>query len=444
MAKTPATLEQLTPEQLNDMKTAMKALNATMKRDGYGRAHAKAGGEVGINGEWYEGGKFLPENEVTLPSFRLSSPKYAMVAPATRGKSARGYLHIWENIRNYARCPYDVDDSTGEVKVDRSLGAMTYSEKNLLYDVKNNVACNTGYNPDILLGDDEESRERWFARAGDQCCPKHVYTAEEKENSIRFCRQEFEKTLAKQRAELDVKTHLLALWKQGADYVSDLYMTALYKAALAKNGITPKKKSIYYLLYIDVFGRAKKTEPKRVDSATFDPMRVQSEFASRHSDVTNVSVADAGEVYEVRYNDVPAPIYDALPNITLLEDSTDYEAVKAKEIEKRRAKDAGAMEKGKFSALKVVCTSSRRSDGYYGTTYKYKFKTEDGKMLHWTASRDQNIGIGDTMELSGTCKGSNLFEGTTYNFVSRCTADNFKRAEQKLVSRTDENTADLA
>ena len=221
-------------------------------------------------------------------------------------------------------------------------------------------------------------------------------------------------------------------------------MVALRKAALEKNGIPPTKNALYYFQFINRFGQAKKTETARMDADKFDPVRLQESFAASHDGYANVRIAIAGEVYPVNWQDVPAPIYNALPKITLLGDSTDYEAVKAKEIEKRKAKDAGAMEKGKFSALKVVCTGSRRSEGYYGTTYKYKFKTEDGKMLHWTASRDQNIGVGDTMELSGTCKGSNAFEGTTYNFVTRCTADNYKRAEQKLVSRTDDNTADLA
>lgn len=445
MAKPPTTLEQLTPEQLNDMKAAMKAYNATMKRDGYGRAHAKAGGEMGINGEWYEGGKFLPENEVTMPSFNLSSPKYAMVAPATRGKSARGYSPIWDMIRQFARCPYEVDEATGQVKVDRSLGAMTYSESTMLYEVNNNVACNTGVSPKILLGDDEAAREQYFVDLGERAFPKHVYTEEEKANIINHLRTEYDKELAKARADIDVRTHLLALWKQGNDYVSDLYMVALQKAALEKNGIPPTKKALYYFQFINRFGQAKKTETERMDADKFDPVRLQESFAASHDGCANVRIACAGEVYPVKWRDVPAPIYNALPQITLLGDDTDYEAIKSKEIEKRKAQDGGAMEKGKFSNLQVVCTAARRDNGYYGDVWKYKFKTADGKLLHWTSSNNQGIGIGDSMELSGTCKGSSEFQGSTYNFVSRCTASNYKKAEaQELVKRTEETTVDLA
>lgn len=347
-------------------------------------------------------------------------------------------------IRNYAHCPYDVDKKTGAIKVDRSLGAMTYTEKNLAYNAGNQVACNCGLSPSILLGDDEEAREQWFVDSGNQCFPKQVYSAEKKAQMIEFCRKEFDKEMRLHRARLDVKMHLLALWKQGIDYVSDLYMIAAQKASLEKNGISPTKKTSYCFQFINSVGRAKRTEGDTIDSDKFNPEALVASFQRCHERATNVRIGVMGEIYNCDYRAIPAPIWESLPNITLLSDDTDHKAVKEQEIAKRKAVDGGAMEKGKFSALHVICTGVCKADGYYGKVWKYKFSTDDGKLLHWTSSNNQGIDIGDTMDLSGTCKGSKLFEGTTYNFVSRCSVNNFKKTAQNRVSRTDENTADLA
>ena len=67
-----------------------------------GQTRAKAGGELGINGEWYEGGKFLPNREdrpkTAPPELHiLSAEEQARrVASLLEREAAAERIRIWE------------------------------------------------------------------------------------------------------------------------------------------------------------------------------------------------------------------------------------------------------------------------------------------------------------------------------------------------------------
>lgn len=69
---------------------------------------AKAGGQHGINGEFYKGGQFLPGSEDTVPgqrrhAKRSQKPRKVEIAPYCWQYAPAGKVSIWTGIANLVR-----------------------------------------------------------------------------------------------------------------------------------------------------------------------------------------------------------------------------------------------------------------------------------------------------------------------------------------------------
>ena len=81
---------------------------------------ARAGGERGVNGEWYEGGKFLPSTHAPkrAPASRRRGPRRAMVEPGVFAEVPDGKQAIYQQIRAFV-----MNDSVGDLHIMRHLDA---------------------------------------------------------------------------------------------------------------------------------------------------------------------------------------------------------------------------------------------------------------------------------------------------------------------------------
>lgn len=79
---------------------------------------ARAGGERGVNGEWYEGGKFLPSTKAPkrAPAPRRRGAHRAMVEPGVFAEVPFGKAAIYQQIRAFVS-----NDSVGGLHIMRHL-----------------------------------------------------------------------------------------------------------------------------------------------------------------------------------------------------------------------------------------------------------------------------------------------------------------------------------
>jgi hypothetical protein len=64
----------------------------------YTQQRAQKGGEVGTNGEFYEGGKFLPSTKRPKGEARRNRPRKVMIAPYTWVESRDGFRPIFDIV----------------------------------------------------------------------------------------------------------------------------------------------------------------------------------------------------------------------------------------------------------------------------------------------------------------------------------------------------------
>jgi hypothetical protein len=64
--------------------------------------------------------------------------------------------------------------------------------------------------------------------------------------------------------------------------------------------------------------------------------------------------------------------------------------------------------------------SVRIIDGSYGSTYLYRFVTGEGSIMVWFASNEQQIEIDQLVNVYGTVKKHDMFNGTKQTVVTRC------------------------
>lgn len=73
----------------------------------------------------------------------------------------------------------------------------------------------------------------------------------------------------------------------------------------------------------------------------------------------------------------------------------------------------------KVDGLKVVVLGEKAFDGKFGTTFLYKFLTQEGNSCTWFASKKQGLEIGQECVISGTVKAHNEFNGVKETVLTR-------------------------
>jgi len=77
--------------------------------------------------------------------------------------------------------------------------------------------------------------------------------------------------------------------------------------------------------------------------------------------------------------------------------------------------------KGEKVSTMVEVTWIKTLQGNYGTSYLYKFKDEHDNRVCWFASRDQELSVGDFVDIKGTIKALNTYKGVNETQLTRCT-----------------------
>jgi hypothetical protein len=98
---------------------------------------------------------------------------------------------------------------------------------------------------------------------------------------------------------------------------------------------------------------------------------------------------------------------------------------KAKAVKASRAADLAASSQhfgavGARGVWQVTLLDCVVTEGYYGTTFIYKFVTADGNACTWFSSRDADIEVGESYWLTGTVKKHDSYRGTAETHVTRC------------------------
>ena len=94
------------------------------------------------------------------------------------------------------------------------------------------------------------------------------------------------------------------------------------------------------------------------------------------------------------------------------------DAAKAKLEPKSNSEYIGEI-KERLRDLEVTLTSTRISEGFYGTTFIYTFNHEEN-VLVWMTSSCKDIEIGDLFLLTGTVKDHKEYKGVKQTQLSRC------------------------
>lgn len=74
-------------------------------------------------------------------------------------------------------------------------------------------------------------------------------------------------------------------------------------------------------------------------------------------------------------------------------------------------------ERGTWNVTVLGCYTT---EGYYGTTWIYKFATTDGNAVTWFSTRNAEVDVGESYWLTGTVKKHDRYRGTAETHVSRC------------------------
>jgi len=78
------------------------------------------------------------------------------------------------------------------------------------------------------------------------------------------------------------------------------------------------------------------------------------------------------------------------------------------------------LEGEKVEDLTVTFVSKREFDGYYGLTNILTFETEEGNVLTWYTSTNQNLEIGESYFISGKIKDRKKYKGVKTTILTRC------------------------
>jgi hypothetical protein len=75
---------------------------------------------------------------------------------------------------------------------------------------------------------------------------------------------------------------------------------------------------------------------------------------------------------------------------------------------------------GERASWQVTVLGCYTTEGYYGTTFIYKFVTADGNAATWFSSRSADIEVGESCWLTGTVKKHDTYRGTAETHLTRC------------------------
>ena len=78
------------------------------------------------------------------------------------------------------------------------------------------------------------------------------------------------------------------------------------------------------------------------------------------------------------------------------------------------------LEGEKVEDLTVTFVSKREFNGYYGLTNILTFETEEGNVLTWYTSTNQNLEIGENYFISGKIKDRKEYKGVKTTILTRC------------------------
>lgn len=74
----------------------------------------------------------------------------------------------------------------------------------------------------------------------------------------------------------------------------------------------------------------------------------------------------------------------------------------------------------KVSGVQVTLVREFTTEGQYGTTFIYKFLTDEGNSCTWFASKNNNLQVGQKYSLNGVVKAHNEFKGVKDTALTRC------------------------
>lgn len=100
------------------------------------------------------------------------------------------------------------------------------------------------------------------------------------------------------------------------------------------------------------------------------------------------------------------------------EDAADY--IKQKLDDALPPSKSEWLEGEKVEDLIVTFVSKREFDGYYGLTNILTFETEEGNVLTWYTSTNQNLEIGESYFISGKIKDRKEYKGVKTTILTRC------------------------
>lgn len=135
------------------------------------RSQAKAGGQTGINGEWYEGGQFLPGSEDTIKgAIKIKAGTKAQIAPYMWGTAPEpNMLSIYDRLQHYCT------DNRKECKYEKGKGfvGLKLTPSKVLVSMSSegpqgwDDEYQRRYEWATALAEKFNSGERWFPLADD-------------------------------------------------------------------------------------------------------------------------------------------------------------------------------------------------------------------------------------------------------------------------------------
>ncbi|MBY0525564.1 MAG: hypothetical protein K2R98_19320 [Gemmataceae bacterium] len=96
--------------------------------------------------------------------------------------------------------------------------------------------------------------------------------------------------------------------------------------------------------------------------------------------------------------------------------------------EKARAESTHISEVGKRDFFQLTVLGINYFESQFGTTYMYRFADQQGNIVVWKASNEQDAAKGDTVIVHGTVKEHGEYKGTKQTVLSRC--DLYRPEEQ--------------
>lgn len=100
-----------------------------------------------------------------------------------------------------------------------------------------------------------------------------------------------------------------------------------------------------------------------------------------------------------------------------------YRKKMEREIERKRARETSKHfgEVGKRGTYELTLLGSTSTEGYYGTTFIFRFMDAEGNRATWFASRSQDLTVGETYKMKATVKKHESYKGVAQTVLTRCT-----------------------